>query len=255
MSDFFVSFLVVFRILLIDGCWIFSDFMCALFSFIDYMITSTSVGNMVLISVDRNVAICDPLHYPAKVTQKRVRICICLCWIGSFFWISVLLRDNIRHPGKYNSCFGECLIVFSYVEQIADLIITVIIPISVIVILYAQVFVVAVSQARAMRSHVVGIKFQGSKHVKKSELKAAGSLGVVVLLFLICLFPYFCVTLAGEGTSLNIVSSTAVSCLFYFNSCLNPLIYAYFYPWFRKSMKFIFTLQILQPGTSDANIL
>ncbi|GLD68298.1 trace amine-associated receptor 9-like protein [Lates japonicus] len=42
--------------------------------------------------------------------------------------------------------------------------------------------------------------------------------------------------------------------LLYFNSCLNPVIYA-FYPWFRKVVKHIVTLQILQPGSSEANIL
>ncbi|KAM4730654.1 trace amine-associated receptor 13c-like [Anableps anableps] len=55
------------------------------------------------------------------------------------------------------------------------------------------------------------------------------------------------------------VTSTAYASflifLFYFNSCLNPVIYALFYPWFRKAIKLIFTLQILQPGSCDANIL
>ncbi|GLD68296.1 trace amine-associated receptor 13c-like protein [Lates japonicus] len=47
--------------------------------------------------------------------------------------------------------------------------------------LYMGVFVVAVSQARAMRSHVSAITAQYSMTVtvKKSELKAARTLGVV----------------------------------------------------------------------------
>ncbi|KAM4557858.1 trace amine-associated receptor 13c-like [Odontesthes bonariensis] len=43
--------------------------------------------------------------------------------------------------------------------------------------------------------------------------------------------------------------------LFYFNSCFNPLIYALFYPWFRKSVKLILTLQILKAGSCQHNIL
>ncbi|GLD68300.1 trace amine-associated receptor 4-like protein [Lates japonicus] len=46
-----------------------------------------------------------------------------------------------------------------------------------------------------------------------------------------------------------------MSFLMYFNSCLNPVIYAFFYPWFRKAVKHIVTLQILQPGSCDANVL
>ncbi|KAM4560798.1 trace amine-associated receptor 6-like [Fundulus diaphanus] len=40
----------------------------------------------------------------------------------------------------------------------------------------------------------------------------------------------------------------------YFNSCLNPLIYALFYPWFRKAIRHIVTLQILQPGSCEVTL-
>ena len=43
--------------------------------------------------------------------------------------------------------------------------------------------------------------------------------------------------------------------LFYFNSCLNPVIYALFYSRFRKAVKLIVTLQILHPGSREANVL
>ncbi len=39
------------------------------------------------------------------------------------------------------------------------------------------------------------------------------------------------------------------------NSCVNPLIYALFYPWFRKTVNLIFTLRILQPHSQENKIL
>nr|XP_020444417.1 trace amine-associated receptor 13c-like [Monopterus albus] len=39
------------------------------------------------------------------------------------------------------------------------------------------------------------------------------------------------------------------------NSCLNPLIYAMFYPWFRKAIKLIITLRILQDNSREVKIL
>ncbi|XP_074514422.1 trace amine-associated receptor 13c-like [Sebastes fasciatus] len=257
VSDFFVGLLMCFQIVLIDGCWFLGDLMCILYYVIDYIITSASVGTMVLISVDRYVAICDPLHYPTKVTQKTVTICVCLCWIFSVFFNTLMMKDNLEQPGRYNSCSGECVVVINYIAVLADLFLTFIGPVTVIIVLYIRVFVVAVTQARAMRSHIAAVTLQCSVRVtaKKSEMKAARTLGVVVVVFLICLCPYYCVTLTGQDTLLNVSSAAFVIYLFYFNSCLNPMIYAFFYPWFRRSIKLIVTLKILQPGSCDANIL
>ncbi|XP_068590265.1 trace amine-associated receptor 13c-like [Cebidichthys violaceus] len=257
VSDFFVGFLMCFQIVLIDGCWFFGDIMCMLYQYLGYIITSASVGTMVLISVDRYVAICDPLHYSNKVTQKRAKICVCLCWICSAFLYSLLMKDNLEQPGRYNSCFGECVFVIDYIAGLADLFLTFIGPVTVIIVLYMRVFVVAVSQARVMRSHTAAFSVKCSVRVtaKKSELKAARTLGVVIVVFLVCLCPYFCVSLTGQDTLINTSSATFVICLFYFNSCLNPVIYAFFYPWFRKSIKLIVTLKILQPGSCEMNIL
>ncbi|XP_068590291.1 trace amine-associated receptor 13c-like [Cebidichthys violaceus] len=257
VSDFFVGLLMCFQIVLIDGCWFFGDIMCMLYQYLGYITTSASVGTMVLISVDRYVAICDSLHYLNKVTQKTVKICVCLCWICSAFLHSLLLKDNLEQPGRYNSCFGECVIVIDYISGLADLFLTFIGPVTVIIVLYMRVFVVAVFQARAMRSHTAAFSVKSSVRVtaKKSELKAARTLGVVIVVFLMCLCPYYCVSLTGQDTLINASTAAFVICLVFFNSCLNPVIYAFFYPWFRKSIRLIVTLKILQPGSYVTNIL
>nr|XP_046260188.1 trace amine-associated receptor 13c-like [Scatophagus argus] len=257
VSDFFVGLLMFFQIILIDGCWFLGDFICVLYYILDFIITSVSIGTMVLISVDRYVAICDPLHYPTKVTVREATICICLCWVCSVLYNIIIMKENFKHPGRYNSCTGECVVLVDYVAGLADLFLTFIGPVTVIVVLYVRVFVVAVSQARAMRSHIAAVTLQFSVSVtaKKSEIKAARTLGVVIIVFLLCLCPYFCITLTGQNTMLNASSAAFVICLFYFNSCLNPLIYVFSYPWFRKSVKLIATLQILKPDSCEINML
>ncbi|XP_068429024.1 trace amine-associated receptor 13c-like [Clinocottus analis] len=257
VSDLFVGFCMFFQILLIDGCWLLSDLMCILYNVLDFISTSASVGTLVFISVDRYVAICEPLQYPNKVTQTRVQVCVCLCWIGSAFFNSLMLMDNFEQPGRYNSCFGECVIVINYIAGRADLFFTFIGPVTVIIVLYMRVFVVAVSQARAMRSHVAALPLKSSVTVtaRRSEMKAARTLGVVIVVFLLCSCPYFCVVLTGQDTLLNASSAAFVTFLFYLNSCLNPMIYAFCYPWFRKAIKLIVTLKILQPGSCQSNIL
>ncbi|XP_040913526.1 trace amine-associated receptor 13c-like [Toxotes jaculatrix] len=258
VSDFLVGLLLMpVRIFLIGGCWFLGSVICGLFNYASCILTSASVGNMVLISVDRYVAICEPLCYPTKVTHRRVKISVCLCWACSVLYNGVILNVFLKHPDTYNSCYGECVAVIDFITGAVDVILTFISPITVIIVLYMKVFVVAVSQARAMRSHIAAVTLQGSVSVtaKKSERKAARTLGVVVVVFLICFCPYFYPSFAGEDISATNVFSVFGVWLLYCNSCVNPVIYALFYPWFRKSMKLIVTLQILQPDSCDAHML
>uniref|UniRef100_G3N794 G-protein coupled receptors family 1 profile domain-containing protein n=1 Tax=Gasterosteus aculeatus TaxID=69293 RepID=G3N794_GASAC len=221
-SGLFVGIFLIFQIMLIDGCWLLGDVMCSLWLILSSFITSSSIGTMALISVDRYVAICYPMHYFTKVKPKRVQVCVCLCWMFAALFNSVLLKDTLQHPGRYNSCIGVCVIEINYIASLLDLIVSFLFPITVIIILYVRIFVVSMKVT-----------------VKKSEMKAARNLGVVVVVFLICFCPYCCFVLTSQNNLYTASSVIIVIWLLYFNSCLNPLIYAVLYPWFRKSIKVI----------------
>ncbi|XP_034550248.1 trace amine-associated receptor 13c-like [Notolabrus celidotus] len=257
VSDFSIGLLMMFQIALVEGCWYFGDQVCAFYFVLDYTFTSASIGTMVLISIDRYVAICHPLHYSSVLTHRKVDFSVSFCWTFSLLFHCVRFRNNLKYLGKFKSCVGECVVIIDQVSGFVDLIMSFLGPISVIVLLYLRVFAVAVSQARAMRTHLKSITLQCSVTVTamRSEMKAARTLGVVVVVFLVCVCPYFCVALSGQGAALSTSSAAFIICLFYFNSCLNPLIYALFYPWFRKTIRLIFTLQILKPDSCEANIL
>ncbi|KAM9347547.1 trace amine-associated receptor 13c-like [Symphorus nematophorus] len=258
VSDLLVGLVLMpVEIIYIEACWFLGDILCTLYYVVDYIITSASVANMVLISIDRYIAICDPLRYPTKVNKRKAQISVCLSWVCSAFYRILLLNDQLSQPGRSNSCLGECVVVINYIAGVVDLVFTFIIPITVIIILYFRVFVVAVSQARAMQSHITAVTAQRSGRVtiKKTEMKAARTLGIVIAVFLFCFCPYYYPTLLGEDTSVDASAADFEIWLAHFNSCLNPVIYAFFYPWFRKSIRHILTLQILKPGSRDTKIL
>ncbi|KAM9342356.1 trace amine-associated receptor 13c-like [Pholidichthys leucotaenia] len=255
VSDFLVGIQMCFQIMIIEGCWFLGDLMCSLYNVLGYVITAASIGTMVLISADRYVAVCYPLHYQSRVTLKRAKVAVSLCWMFYVLCHCLLLNDNLRHTGRYNSCYGECVVVLDYAAGYVDIFLSFIGPIMAIIVLYLRVFVVAASQARAMRSKTAATHQQSVRGtVKKSELKAARTLRVVIVVFLSCVCPYFCMSLTGGDTLLNATAIAFFIGLFSFNSCLNPLMYAFFYPWFRESIKLIVTFQILKPGSSHTNI-
>ncbi|XP_026232522.1 trace amine-associated receptor 13c-like [Anabas testudineus] len=257
VSDFLIG-LVFFpgEILRKTSCWFLGDLMCSLYKYLSITAVSASVGNMVFISVDRHIAICDPLHYPIRVTVRRVKLCVLLCWLCSILYSSLFVKDDPFQRDKYISCYGECVLVSDFNLGVVDVVVTFIVPVTVIIVLYLRVFVVAVSQARAMRSQIKTVKLQRTVAVtaKKSELKAARTLGVLVLVFLICFCPFYCVSFTADSL-INTSYGVFVLFFFCFNSCLNPVIYTLFYAWFRKAIKLIVTCKILQPGSSDTNIL
>ncbi|XP_034741522.1 trace amine-associated receptor 13c-like [Etheostoma cragini] len=255
VSDFLVGLVVMpVEILLTTTCWILGDLMCVLYYILPGILITAPIGNIVLISVDRYVAICYPLHYPTKITLKVATICILLCWVYSCLYIIIIMNDNLKQPGRDISCYGECVV---NITGSADIVVSFIIPITVIIVLYMRVFVVALSQARAIRSHIANVSLKHSKtvQVKKSEIKAARTLGVLVVVYLMCYCPYYCVSLSGQNLLLGSSIESLMIFLIYFNSCLNPIIYALYYPWFKKTIRLIVKFQILQPGSCEAQIL
>ncbi|KAM6934592.1 trace amine-associated receptor 13c-like [Xenentodon cancila] len=254
VADFLVGLLLMpLEIYQSTSCWFLGDHICVLYLYISCHIAPVSIANIILISVDRYVAICHPLHYSTRITLARTKTLVCLCWLWYGVYSSFFVKDELIQPGRSNSCIGECTLILNVFLGTVDLIMTFILPVTVIVVLYMRVFVVAVSQARAMRSHTLVINRQHSVNLKeRSELKAARTLGILVFVYLICFSPYYICSLVVDFTN-SFASFFFV--LFFLNSCLNPIIYALFYSWFRKTVKLIVTLQILQPGSSETNVL
>ncbi|XP_062236949.1 trace amine-associated receptor 13c-like [Platichthys flesus] len=234
-----------------ETCWLLGRLMCALSPYLSYCLLSASLGNMVLISIDRYLAICDPLLYSSKVTLNRVKVLICLCWACSLLYNGLVLMGHLAWPDRYNSCHGECVVVINHISGTLDLFISFIGPCTVMVVLYMRVFVVAVSQVRVIRLQTVTV----TPTAKKSERKAATTLGIVIAVFLMCFCPYYYPALAGEDTSTSLSYYAVLSWIMLINSCVNPLIYALFYPWFRKAIKLIFTLSILQAQSQELKVL
>uniref|UniRef100_A0A668TIW8 G-protein coupled receptors family 1 profile domain-containing protein n=2 Tax=Oreochromis aureus TaxID=47969 RepID=A0A668TIW8_OREAU len=255
VSDFFVGFLLMpVEIFRSTACWVFGDLMCSLYIYLSGILMNASFEIIVFISVDRYVAICDPLHYPTRMTVARVKLSVCLCWFYAIFYMSLYTKDVLIKPGRYASCYGECVFVIEDITGTVDLVLCFFVPVIIIIVLYTRVFVVAVSQARAMRSHVTAVTLERSlNQTNKSELKAARNLGVLVIVFLASICPFYFYSLV-DGSVLNASSATFLI-IVYFNSFLNPLIYTLFYPWFRNAVKLIITLQIFKHNSSEANIL
>ncbi|XP_027016394.2 trace amine-associated receptor 13c-like [Tachysurus fulvidraco] len=259
VSDFLVGALLmpVMFIWTIESCWIFWRDFCIVFLWIGGLLMSLSIYNIVLIAVDRYVALSNPFLYTNTVTKRMMCIVIYSNWCVCLVYVITIVYFN----GKFTNsvmCPGECFYIVSEVWTVIDLIYSFIFPLSVIIILYTRVFVIAkkhVTAIRELNNHTRPKTQKITSYSMKSERKAAKVLGILVSVFLVCLLPYFIYSLLGDVIGLQTKTVQKLMILLYLNSTLNPVIYALFYPWFRRCVKLIMNLQIFQTDSALINIL
>ncbi|XP_041742769.2 trace amine-associated receptor 13c-like [Coregonus clupeaformis] len=195
VTDFLVGLIVMpaVTVAVMESCWVLWKYYCEFFLYIGYLIVYLSLGNLVLISIDRYVAVCDPLLYHSKITIPRIMRSISITWCCCIIYNVVFVNNSVNAQVP-KRCFEECYFVVGFNwGRIIDFVITMVVPCFIIITLYLKIFVVARSQAR---------KF------------------------------FF------------LQSSAYLILLPFANSFINPIIYAFFYPWFKVTAKHILTLKL-----------
>ncbi|XP_071196207.1 trace amine-associated receptor 13c-like [Salvelinus alpinus] len=246
VSDLLVGLIVipVVTVAIMESCWGFGKYFCAFHAYIACLCTSLSLGNLVLISIDRYVAVCDPLLYHSKITITGTICIISITWCCCIIYDAAIIKNfvNVQIPSR---CLTECVIVEGITwVNIIYIVFIMVVPCCIIITLYLKIFVVARLQARKIFSkenaNVFDVK---TVQANKSERKAAKTLAIVVFNYLICWIPslliFFVFSVLGDHLIAYFTSYLALV-----NSLINPIIYAFFYPWFKVTAKLILTLKI-----------
>ena len=255
---------------------------------LDIVSGTSSIMNLVAISVDRFFAITSPFNYHLKLTKKRARLCIVFLWVYS---ITVASLRLISRRGKWYAYFVASASYF--------------LPLPVLVYSYARIFRVAHKQALKMRTETYGyeipefedknggtsesetfVKTRASysvgsrssssgsrfvfhkvrprltsqssvrqmRRVFHTDLKAAKTLAIVMGAFLACWSPYIISLLITVSCGSCIPAETnmqiakAMKWLHYSNSAVNPIIYTLLNRHFRAAFR-----RILCRFVSDRN--
>ncbi|KAI7800171.1 trace amine-associated receptor 13c-like [Triplophysa rosa] len=257
VSDFLVGMCVMpvesFRS--INPCFQMKKIQCHIFHTVMSFLGSASLINILLVAIDRYLAVCNPLQYVSKMTNRKTLVCITFTWIVSICYNVVILDFNSVQPGATVICLRECAVAVSESRGFSDVMITFISPCIVIVIMYVKILSVALRHAKSVsNTEKHRVSQMNCKPSRKSEMKATKTLASVVFLYLICWVPWCIILLNLKHFQNSSVSLSALLCLFYTNSCLNPFIYAISYPWFKRSVKLMVTFKILQTASKHFNL-
>lgn len=242
---------------------------------LDIVSGTSSIMNLVAISVDRFYAITSPFNYHLKLTKNRARFCIVFVWLYSI----TVAGLHIQRKGDWYAYFVACASFF--------------LPLPVLVYSYARIFRVAHVQALKMRTENYGhelSEFEVEKNgdttetaafvntkprasysmrprssstssrfifhkvrprltsqssvrqmrrVLHSDLKAAKTLAIVMGAFLACWSPYIISLLVLNSciTCIPVKIVEAVKWLHYSNSAVNPIIYTLLNRQFRAAFR------------------
>ncbi|CAO2628259.1 Trace amine-associated receptor 9 [Lemmus lemmus] len=239
----------------VESCWYFGESYCKFHTCFDTSFCFASLFHLCCISIDRYIAVTDPLSYPTKFTVSVSGVCIALSWFFSVTYSFSIFYTGANEEGIQElvvalTCVGGCQAPLNQ-NWVLLCFLLFFLPTIVMVFLYGRIFLVAKHQARKIEN-----SDSYKDRVARRERKAAKTLGIAVAAFLLSWLPYFIDSIIDAF--LGFITPTYVYEILvwiaYYNSAMNPLIYAFFYPWFRKAIKLIVTGRILRENSSATNL-
>ncbi|XP_043818446.1 trace amine-associated receptor 9-like isoform X2 [Dromiciops gliroides] len=247
----------------VESCWYFGENFCKFHTCFDGSFCYASLFHLCFISIDRYIAVTDPLVYPTKFTVPISGICIAVSWGFSVTFSFSLFYTGANDDGLEDlvialTCVGGCQAPMNQ-DWVLFGFLLFFIPTIAMLTLYGKIFFVAKQQARQIESSSSQIQASAESYknrVAKRERKAAKTLGIAMAVFLIFWLPYLIDSLIDAY--MNFITPPYVYEILvwgvYYNSAMNPLIYAFFYPWFRKAIKLIVSGRILRNDSSMMNL-
>ncbi|XP_074000701.1 trace amine-associated receptor 5-like [Numenius arquata] len=244
----------------VESCWYFGDDFCRLHTFLDTLLCLTSIFHLCFISIDRHCAICHPLLYPTKFTQRVACLYIGVGWAVPMAYTSLFLYAKAIEEGlgrflQEVPCVGSCQLLFNKLWGWLNFPVF-FFPCLIMIVLYVKIFTVAKRQARLINNTNRSIGSQLHVGASKRERKAAKTLGVAVGVYLLCWLPFTIDTMVDS--LLDFITPPVLFDILiwfaYFNSACNPLIYVFSYRWFRKAVKLLLTHGIFCSRTSTVDL-
>uniref|UniRef100_A0A8D1ZST2 G-protein coupled receptors family 1 profile domain-containing protein n=1 Tax=Sus scrofa TaxID=9823 RepID=A0A8D1ZST2_PIG len=235
----------------VESCWYFGERYCKFHTCFDTSFCFASLFHLCCISIDRYVAVTDPLTYPTKFTISVSGICIVLSWFFSVTYSFSIFYTGANEEGIEElvvalTCVGGCQAPLNQ-SWVLLCFLLFFIPTVAMVFLYGKIFLVPAKLSPPPKV---------TRKEWRRERKAAKTLGIAVAAFLVSWLPY--IIDAVIDAYMNFITPAYVYeilvwCVYY-NSAMNPLIYAFFYPWFRKAIKLIVSGKVLKSNSSTINL-
>ncbi|XP_036003179.1 trace amine-associated receptor 1-like [Fundulus heteroclitus] len=234
----------------VTSCLHYESLFCKIRDGFDVTMCTSSILNLCCISIDRYHAVCEPLTYRTKINSQVTAVMILFSW-----GVSVLIGISIIVAGFSQGTCEEICSVDIIVANTMGPVFSFYLPAVTMLCIYFKIFLVAQRQLNSIQNtNCPNIKSGAT--ISRTERKATKTLAIVMGVFLLCLTPYFiCVVFQPlYSNPLPVPVTETLNWLTLSNSMLNPLIYAFFYSWFRSAFRLVISGKIFQTDLANYSL-
>ncbi|GAB1600016.1 adenosine receptor A2b-like [Argonauta hians] len=211
------------------------------------LLTQCSINGLLVVAIDRFVAINYPFTYEKYFTIKFSLVLVVISWmVALIIGLLPIMGWNLG-PTEEKFCSFMNVIDMKYMVYF-NFFGCVLFPLVVMLVIYAQIFKIVMTQLKQISalqpSNSVDNRKKYARRKLRKEMKAAKSLVIIICIFVVCWFPIHiinCIILL-KGTSIiipKIVFLIAII-LSHANSSINPCLYAYGNSQFKYTIRGFF---------------
>ena len=210
------------------GFWLLGSFVCEVHHLVQYILNVHSFLFLLLLTVDRYIAISYPLQYPTLMTVFRVKVTLCVSLaLGTVSCILLSLLDHKGDRVKSGSNYVCAYVPHELGVPVYLTLIPLVLIIATIFILYVRISLIARRHARRIAAENQAGNGQGGQAI---NTRSTTTIIIVTATLIITGFPtiiWFAIITSGKEIQNydNFLAQSIADFMLLSNTWLNALIY------------------------------
>lgn len=213
--------------------------LCSITQVLSKFVSISIVLHLVLVSIDRYVAVTRAMRYRSLVTKQKAFFLLFFVWTVAAF-VALIQLSWIGFDVDVNKESDAFTIKISIIYDVVCIVLFFTLPLLAMAFCYWKIFIALKKQLRSIKKNIPAS--MPSYHSNAQERRAALAFIGMIAIYIFCWFPFFMLNLQHQlGDEFFTLPIPVEYAVFYYprflNSALNPLLYVVFKHDFRQAVQ------------------